>query len=316
MDRVRALAVLAILLALVACQAPPSPPGSPSPTPSASVAVDPGTPALDAVVAAFADHSVVAIGEQHGSTTQHEFMRAVVADERLTGVLDVIVVEFGSARHQRTLDRYLAGENVPPAELELVWTDTTQRSGVWDAPVYRQFYEFIRELNGRREPEDAPRVVLGDPPIDWSRITHMTNCDDREPTCLDHWVFRRGQHFARLVEEAVAEGHQVLAIAGSGHIRRNPDIDHPVSTVDRLDAALPGAVWAIVPAEVMSPEIRALVGTGAAAPIAHHLAGTPLGALRSDLVFARGTVTCDPGPCETPGPAPRLETVADALLLL
>ena len=303
--------VVAVLLA--ACHAAPSP--SAAPSASAAEPTDPGTPAADAVVAAFDDHPVVAIGEVHGSTWQHQLLRDVVADPRLAGMLDTIVVEFGSARHQRTIDRYLAGQDVPEDELELVWTDTTQRSGVWDAPVYRQFYEFVRDLNAARPRRERLRVLLGDPPIDWAGVTDLTNCSDREPRCLDYWLFRRGPLFAGVVQEAVANGHRVLVIAGSGHIRRNPDLDHAVSTVDLLDANLPGSVWAMVPVEVMSDEIRRLTAAAPDAPTVFPLAGTELGALPEDTVFQRGTVTCDPGPCETPGPPPRLETVADALLV-
>lgn len=306
---------MALAAVLGACAATPSPSVTAGPTVPSTVAADAGIPAVEAVVAAFANHSVVAIGELHGSAAQHAFVRSVVADERLAGLLDVIVVEFGSARHQRTIDRYLAGDEVPADELELVWTDTTQRSGVWDAPVYRQFYEFVRQLNARRDESDAVRVVLGDPPIEWDRITRLTDCDERDRTCLDYWLFRRGEHFARKVEAAVANGHHVLAIAGSGHIRRNPDIDHPVSTVDRLDAVLPGAVWSIVPIDAMSDEVRALTDAAGDGPTAFPLAGSQLGGLPFEAAFQRGTITCDPGPCETPGPPVPLASIADALLL-
>jgi hypothetical protein len=63
-------------------------------------------PAADAVVEAFVDHRVVAIGEIHGSRVIHTFFRELLGDPRLIGVLNDVAVEFGSAR---TRQRSAAG---------------------------------------------------------------------------------------------------------------------------------------------------------------------------------------------------------------
>jgi hypothetical protein len=279
-------------------------------------------PAVDAVVAAFADHQVVAIGEEHGSAAQHEFMRSVIRDPRLIGVIDDVAVEFGSARHQDTVDRYMRGEAIAAAELELVWTDTTQRSGVWDNPIYRQFFEAVREQNIQRNQEDRIRVLLGDPPILWQRITAETDCDDTEPSCLDFWIMRRSDHFASVVHnESISRGRRALVIAGSGHIRRNPDAVVPISLTDKLDALEPGAVWTLVPLARTHPQVMGALGAAGAgdgtAPMVIELQGTELGAVIAEGVFERGTVTCDPAPCDSvaPSTAP-LRSVTDAVLLL
>jgi len=237
----RTLSAAFVAICLSACGTAPA---SPTRTPRT-----PGLPAADAVVAAFAEYPVVAIGEMHGSGAEHAFLRSLIADPRLRGVVTDIAVEFGSARHQRTIDRFVRGDAVDPDRLALVWTDTTQRSGVWDDPIYREFFETVRQLNQRRPADERLRVLLGDPPIDWQRITDMVDCDDTDPTCLDYWIFRRDAHFAAVVQAAVDEGHRVLVIAGSGHILRNPDQPEARGLVDLLDAANPGQIWSLVPVD-------------------------------------------------------------------
>ena len=279
-------------------------------------------PAVDAVIAAFADHQVVAIGEQHGSGVEHEFLRSLIRDPRLIGVIDDVAVEFGSARHQDTIDRYMQGEAISGADLAQVWEDTSQRSGVWDNPIYRQFFEAVREENIQRAQEDRIRVLLGDPPIIWDEITAETDCDDSEPTCLDFWIMGRSDHFASVVQsESMAHGRRTLVIAGSGHIRRNPDAEFPISLTDELDALEPGAVWTLVPLSRTNPQvIGALVDAGvvdATAPTVIELEGTQLGAVIAEGVFERGTVTCDPAPCESEAASTAtLQSVTDAVLLL
>jgi len=308
---VRLLLPLLLIAAMSACGSPPAPPSA--------VARVRAIPAADAVLAAFAEHQVVAIGETHGSRAEHEFLRALIADPRLRGVVTDIAVEFGSARHQRTIDRFVNGGEVDRQRLALVWTDTTQRSGVWDDPIYREFFEAVRDLNRGRASDQRLRVLLGDPPIDWDRITDMVNCDDTDPTCLDYWIFRRDQHFAAVVQSAVDDGHQVLVIAGSGHVLRNPAEPAAQSLVDRLDAAKPAQAWALVPVDpaalaVISPLVDASTG----GPLAVSTAG-PLATIDAERVFGGGgAVTCDPAPCPLASPAPsvHLSAVADALLLL
>ncbi|HEX6655981.1 MAG TPA: hypothetical protein VF153_07200 [Candidatus Limnocylindria bacterium] len=307
----RTLTAALTAIVLAACATLPA-----SPTPSSRVR---GMPAADAVLAAFADHVVVAIGEVHGSRAEHEFLRTLITDPRLPGVVTDIAVEFGSARHQHTIDRFVRGDPIDPDRLALVWTDTTQRSGVWDDPIYREFFETVRDVNQGRPANQRLRVLLGDPPIDWERITDMVDCDDTDPTCLDYWIFRRDEHFAAVVQAAIDDGNRVLVIAGRGHILRNPDRPEARGLVDRLDAADPGQIWSLVPVDPAGQAVIApMADVQAGEPMAVLTEG-PLAALDAERVFGGGgTVTCDPAPCPSasPSPAVRLANVADALLLL
>lgn len=288
-------------------QAPSAVPAPPAPAAEVVTAVD-------AVLAAFARYRVVAFGETHGSAAQHAFLRDLLADPRLVDVVDVVAVEFGTARHQALIDHYIAGETVDAQELRRVWSETTQRSGVWDHPVYEEFFATVRELNADRPPSQRLRVLLGDPPIDWSAITAGVDCNDHDPSCLDHWLFRRDEHFAGVVQGALDAGDRVLIVAGAGHVLRHPARDAGLSISDRLDAQEPGTTWVIAqPTSGLPQEVREIVADRDE-PVAVLLDGGSLSALEAGTVFGGGTVTCDPGPCPSEAPE-RLGSVADALFV-
>ncbi len=319
-------AILLLTAALLAAGCQPNQPNQPSPLDqpgSSGATTSPPLawrPVADAVVDAFDDHAVVAIGEVHGSRAIHTILQELLGEPRLVGVMNDVAVEFGSARHQATIDRYVLGEEVPEAELEQVWTDTTQRSGVWNSPVYRDFFERIRGLNAGRRPADRIRVLLGDPPIDWDAITDTGDCAEDDPHCLDHRLFQRDDHFVAVVRESsLAQGRRALVIAGAGHVRRNPGAESPLSLTDELDASHPGVTWAMLPvdgAKIRSLTREIAVWKSPSVAAALPLADGPLGDVPANDVFDRGTVTCDTPPCEDRDtPVERLGDVADALLV-
>src|SRR5262245_61416890 len=79
-----------------------------------------------AVVDAFRTHEVVALGEgDHGNDQGHAFRVALVNDTAFRAAVNDIVVEFGSARHQQIVDRYVSGEAVPYSALRLFWEEAT-----------------------------------------------------------------------------------------------------------------------------------------------------------------------------------------------
>lgn len=344
--RVRTRAVVMALLVawLGACTAPtaddgepgrslePAEPASPtplaSPTPEASgtgddSALPPGADpvprdAIDVVLEAFASHSVVAIGEIHGSAAEHAFLEALLEDPRAPAFIDDVVVEFGNARYQDVMDRYVAGEPVPEATLRKVWTETTQTSGVWNQPVYRAFFEVVWRVNAQLPARDRFRVLLGDPPIDWSVPIASGPCDESDPGCLDHWLFQREEHFARVVEEqSLSRGRHALLIAGLHHLVRRHD-PLPPSIVDTLGAEASGDVFVVLPHEssrIGDEEAENRLQAWPAPAIAL-LAGTWLGELPFE--DEAGVVTCDGPGCGAPAAVETttLSEVADAYLFL
>jgi hypothetical protein len=114
----------------------------------------------------------VGIGEAHGLQNHHDALTLLLTDPRIPEVVNDVVVEFGNALHQPTIDRIISGQPVSDADLRPVWPNTTQSPlETWDEPVYEQFYRTVRAVNQTLPPRKQMRVLLGDPPLDWSKIT-------------------------------------------------------------------------------------------------------------------------------------------------
>jgi len=171
-----------------------------------------------AVLAAFRTHRLVGLGEAtpHQLQEHHDVLQTLLADPRLPGVVNDIVVEFGSALYQDTIDAFvLDGQPVADADLLPAWRNTTQSPGeTWDAPVYAQFFRRVRAVNWTLPPSKRIRVLLGDPPLDWSKVT------SRSQIPLD----QRDTYPASVVEEHVlAKGRRALLCYGGPHLLHTND---------------------------------------------------------------------------------------------
>jgi len=121
-------------------------------------------------------------------------------------------MEFGNARYQELVDRYMAGGNVSFEQVQGAWRDTVGAIGPV-SPVYGEFYRTVRTVNQRLPDGRRLRVVLGDPPIDWSRVR------SREDIGL--YLPFREEFYASVVRyEVLAKGRRALLIMGDGHSRR------------------------------------------------------------------------------------------------
>lgn len=78
----------------------------------------------DAVLEAFKTHRLVGLGEIHGLQNHGDALALLLSDLRLPGVVDDIVVEFGNALYQHTIDRFIAGQPVADADLRRVWRNS------------------------------------------------------------------------------------------------------------------------------------------------------------------------------------------------
>jgi hypothetical protein len=175
-----------------------------------SVGIDPIAGILDA----FRTHQIVAMGEgMHGNVQAHAFRLSLVRDPRFASVVNDIVVEFGSARYQAQMDRFIRGDDVPYAELRGAWQDTTNPSPIWDAPIYEEFFRVVRRVNASLPSDRQLRVLLGDPPIDWDAV-HTVDEHQR-------WIGRRDSHAADLINrDVLSKNRRALLIYGDGHFLR------------------------------------------------------------------------------------------------
>lgn len=168
---------------------------------------------IPAIIDAFATHPVVALGEgPHGNVQGHAFRLALYRDPRFAAVVDDIVVESGNARYQDYVDRFLRGEDIAEVFLRAARENTVTPTPAWDRPIYDELFRAVRDIN-RSLPRDRQlRVLLGDPPIDWSEVR---NADDYRT-----WLWRRDSHPAELIQrEVLAKGRRALVVYGDGHFQ-------------------------------------------------------------------------------------------------
>lgn len=112
---------------------------------------------------------MLALGERHRSGGEHSFIKDLLLNPHFADVFPIIVVEFGNALYQDLADRYVSGQEVPEQQLKQVWRDTTVPMA-WDSPLYADFFRAVRELNKTLVRGKKIRVLLGDPPINWSQV--------------------------------------------------------------------------------------------------------------------------------------------------
>ncbi len=191
-------------------------------------------PAIDGVLAAFAAHPVVALGDVHVLAQEGAFYAALVADPRFARTVGNVVVEFGGSAHQDAVDRYLDGRPVPSAELRKAWTDVVGwvPAVIWRE--YRDFFAAVRAANAGLPPDRRIRVWLGEPPIDWSKVHSRT---ELKALNLD-----RDQYPADLIKRRIlARGKKALVIYGFQHLRFGNGLEA------RVEADYPGSFFVAQP---------------------------------------------------------------------
>ena len=283
---------------------------------------------VDGILTAFETHSVVALDEgNHGNEQGAAFRLSLIRDPRFPLVVNDIVVEFGNSLYQDVIDRFVDGRAVPQKELQQVWQNTMQTWGPWDKPIYEQFFRAVRDLNRRLPKAHRLRVILGDPPIDWSKIESFA--DIRKIGRPDSFPAGLIQH------EVLDKGRKALVIYGGLHyLRKNlywqypdrqkaeRDFNAPVnSIVTLLEANRTGSIFSIY--TTTSSDLT-MVGANVAswqAPQLVILRGTEFGAAPFSMYYtALGTIFNPDGSTTKfgldPMRSPRMEDEYDALLYL
>jgi hypothetical protein len=211
------------------------------------------TGAIAGIAKIYDTHPLIFIGEWHRNAQQHEFLRELVRDPAFICRTDDIVIEFGNARLQPVADRWSNGGDVSEAELVSMYRET-EVMFAWNAPMYRAFYETVRDVNMKRMCTHPVRLVLGDPAFDWAKIGSV-----EEFKALPD----RDRFFADVVErEVLAKNHRALLISGALHALRKYPKREPG---DDAGFGEPSAAQLVEKAHPGSLFIVALVTTPAAA---------------------------------------------------
>jgi enterochelin esterase-like enzyme len=198
----------------------------------------PASPAVVGIVAAFAQHPVVAIAEAHGVRQAGDFYIELARDPAFQRTVNDIVIEFASGRSQALLDRYIVdGNSLAPDSLRSILRNSTKLG--WDSGVYARWLAAVRAANRGRPREARTRVLAGDTPVDWSRLRTPADWAALGPNDVS---------FARVIEDSVlAKGRKALVVLGSNHLGRRGEFrDDAPNTTTRVEAAHPGAMWIVL----------------------------------------------------------------------
>ena len=227
--------------------------------------------AIAGIVQAFESNDIIALPEAHGSAQSHAFRLALIRDSRFVNRVDDIVAELGNSRYQDLADRYVRGEQVPVERLRLIWEDTTVSTAGNSYAVMAGLLTAVRTINRTRKDGRTLRVVLGDPPIDWSQV--QSRADHQQYLRL-----RDSHPAALLVTEVIARRRKALLHYGQLHFqRRNIQSNYEMTsslaqTIVSLAEAATGArvftIWEVdpgmVPAEMHSwpsPRLAPVAGS-------------------------------------------------------
>jgi hypothetical protein len=114
-----------------------------------------------AVVGAFETHDIVMVGEFHGNKQEYAWLRSLVATPAFADRVDDIVMEMGNSLFQKSVDRYISGEDVPLEQVQKAWLNTVGVVGP-PSPVTASVYEAVREDNLKRRGKHQMRIRCGD----------------------------------------------------------------------------------------------------------------------------------------------------------
>jgi hypothetical protein len=188
---------------------------------------------------------IAAIADLHGAAELGVFRHRLLADSRVLDRVQDVIIEAGNSLYQPLADRYVRGNSVPFDSLRLIWNNTTQSPlNTLDAPLYAEdILRTIRTANRTRSPSQHVRVLLADPPLDWSVV--RTRAD-----VVRFMTQRRVSHSRVLSDSVLAKGHRGLFICGGLHLLRSTagaSADSPfASTVQRVLDSHPRSIYVIL----------------------------------------------------------------------
>ena len=254
------LVMLALLPLIVNISAAQAPPKLADPIPE---------PALSAILAAFDKYEVVAIPQGHGMQDLNDFIFSLVRNPAFSEKVNDIEVEFGNSLYQPTLDRYMAGENIPFSEVQRVWRKMGQPASGASGFV-EQFFPLVRALNQKLPPERRLRVLAGDSPVDWDQIKSVADVIR---------LVHRDESIASVMEKEVLSKHRkALMLFGAFHTLHNT----PGSAVSLYEKDYPNLTFVISELGIFDTDLPSLQDSKFVSwpiPAVARAKGTWLGAL-------------------------------------
>ncbi|SDR90105.1 hypothetical protein [Actinopolymorpha singaporensis] len=240
--------------------------------------------AQDAMLAAFNTYPIVGgLSPSHGVRNIDEFLISLVCNPRLPSVVTDIVAENGNSLYQPMLDEYIAGGDVPFAEVRQVWRNGLNAAGSYST-FYEQLYPLVRRINQRLPRAKKLRVLACEPPIDWSKVT--------SPADFYPFLADRDQHIASVLEsEVLSKRRKALILMGTGHLR------HGRGAAEIYEQTYPNSTFVITGHLGFAKDNDELERRMASWPVPSltTFKGTWLGELDSSYFSLPGDAPLDPG---------------------
>jgi hypothetical protein len=185
--------------------------------------------AIPAILTAFDTFRIVALSDVHGTKDVNDFVLSLIKGPRFPDAVNDIVVEWANSELQPTIDRYVAGEDVPDADVRRLWRDESSPS-YWGVSVFRpQLLQLVRRINLTLPPAKRLRILSGEPSF------------DRQVPQPDQW---RDIHIASVIEnEVLAKNRKALMFYGGGHILHGTNN----WAVSRYEQKYPDSTFVVVP---------------------------------------------------------------------
>lgn len=240
--------------------------------------------AQDAVLAAFDTYPIVGgLSPSHGVRNIDEFLISLVCNPRLPYVVTDIVAENGNSLYQPLLDEYIAGGDVPAAEIRQMLRNGLNAAGGYST-FYEQLYPLVRRINQRLPRAKRMRVLAPEPPIDWSKVTG--------PADFYPFLDDRDQHIASVLEsEVLAKRRKALILMGTGHLR------HGTGAASIYEQSYPNSTFVITGHLGFATDNDELERRMSSWPVPSltTFKGTWLGELDSSYFSLPGDAPLDPG---------------------
>ena len=193
-------------------------------------------PAITGVLENFRTHPLVGMSDDHAFAQEEDFYVSLMSDPRFAKEVRNVVVEFGNASQQDTLDRYVNGDDIPYVDLRKVWGDTSYVG--WFPTVtalgYLNFFAAVRAANLKLPVTDRIHIWLGGKPIDWASIKTKEELGKVIGGQAD-------QYPADLAEQILRKHEKALMIYGTFHFYDKGELG------DLLRQNHPGSLFVITP---------------------------------------------------------------------
>ena len=252
--------------------------------------------AAKAILAAFDRYEVVGMDAAHGNQDLDQFILNLIRNPELPGKINDIVVECGNSLYQLTLDRYIAGDDVPLDQARQVWRNTTQPMCSVSA-FYEELFPLVRRINQSLPPGKRFRMVAADPPIDWGKIKTAADFAGGQ-------FMMRDPVIASVMEKEVLSKHRkALMLFGALHLYHN-HANHAgpmlfASAVEAYEKNYPGSTFVIAdhagfgshsPMEKYNDEFESRMAAWPIPSLVENLLGTWLADLLDKTYSPGGTI--------------------------